>query len=157
MMSDSGIYFPLFVDLRKKQIVVFGGGKIAARRILSLLDFGGNIQVVSLTCTGEIRLLAEKKRIVYEKRAYVPGEIKDPYIVLAATNDLIVNNQIHDECKQKGILVNVASDQKKSDFFFPGIAKRESIVIGITASGKDHGKAKRITENIKEILRNEES
>lgn len=156
-MSDSGTYFPLFVDLNKKPILVFGGGKIAERRILSLLDFGGNIKVVSLECTSEIAALAVQQRLVYEKRAYIPGEIKEPYVVLAATNDSFVNSQIHDECKQKGILVNVASDQKKSDFFFPGIAKRKSIVIGITASGKDHGKAKRITEKIKEMLKNEES
>ena len=75
---------------------------------------------------------------------------------MAVTNDPAVNNQIYCECRHKGILVNVASDQKKSDFFFPGIATGKSTVVGITAGGKDHGKAKRLTEKIKELLKNEE-
>lgn len=155
-MSDSGTYFPLFVDLKKKQILVFGGGTIATRRISSLLDFVGDIKVVSLECSNEIAALAKQRLLNYEKRGYVPGEILQPFLVLATTNDPMINNQIYDECKRKGILVNVASDQSKSDFYFPGLARRKSIVIGITASGRDHTKAKRLTEKIKEMLKSEE-
>jgi siroheme synthase-like protein len=155
-MSDSGAYFPLFVDLHKKKILVFGGGAIASRRVLSLLDFGCDIKVVSPECTNEIATLSAQKLLVYEKRCYKPGEIQEPFFVLATTSDLNVNSQIYYECKQKGILVNVASDQSKSDFFFPGLAKRKSIVIGITASVKDHEKTKSLTEKIRDMLKNED-
>ncbi len=154
-MSDKKVYFPIFVDLSEKQILVFGGGEIATRRILSLLDFGGDIKVVAPKCTNEILELSTQKLLVHEKRCYIEGEIQLPYMVLAATNDSNVNQQIYYECKQKGILVNVTSDQTKSDFFFPGLVMEEPIVIGVTASGKDHKKAKRITEQIKEMLKGE--
>ncbi len=154
-MSDRKVYFPLFVDLNEKQILVFGGGKIATRRILSLLDFGGDIKVVAPVCTNEILELSIQKLLIHEKRCYIEGEIQLPYMVLAATNDSNVNQQIYHECKQKGILVNIASDQTKSDFFFPGLAIEEPIVIGVTASGTDHKKAKKITEQIKEMLKGE--
>lgn len=154
-MSDKKVYFPLFVDLNEKQILVFGGGKIATRRILSLLDFGGNITIVAPECTNEILELSTQKLLIHEKRCYIEGEIQVPYMVLAATSDSNVNKRIYFECKQKGILVNIASDQTKSDFFFPGLAIEESIVIGVTSSGTDHKKAKRITEQIKEMLKGE--
>ena len=154
-MSGKKVYFPLFVDLNEKQILVFGGGKIATRRILSLQDFGGNIKVVAPECTNEILERSTQNLLVHEKRCYIEGEIRLPYMVLAATNDSNVNQQIYNECKQKGILVNIASDQTKSDFFFPGLAMEESIVIGVTASGTDHKKVKRITTQIKEMLKGE--
>ena len=154
-MSDKMVYFPLFVDLNEKQILVFGGGKIATRRIISLLDFGGTIRVVAPECTNEILELSTQKLLTQEKRCYRQGEIQQPYMVIAATNNPNINHQIYYEGKQKGILVNIVSDQKKSDFFFPGLAMEDSIVIGVTASGTDHKKAKRITEQIKEILKGE--
>jgi siroheme synthase-like protein len=152
-MADMAAYFPLFVDLNNKEILVYGGGKIASRRILSLLDFGANIKVISPNCANEISELANQNKLTHEKRCYMVGEIHMPYLVLAATNDPIVNHQIYSECKEKGILVNVASDQTKSDFFFPGLVIEKPIVIGITASGKDHMKVKTITERIKEMLK----
>ncbi|ABX41744.1 precorrin-2 dehydrogenase/sirohydrochlorin ferrochelatase family protein [Lachnoclostridium phytofermentans] len=155
MSEDAAAYFPLFVDLNKKEIVVFGGGKIATRRILSLLDFGADITVVSPACTKEISELSAQNKLVLEQRCYMVGEIKMPYMVLAATNDPIVNDMIHRECKEKGILINVASDQTKSDFFFPGLAVQKPIVIGVTASGKDHKKVKVITQKIRDMLKGE--
>ena len=67
-MSDTGTYFPLFIDLNKKSILVYGAGRIALRRISSLLDFGANIKVVSPECTDEITAFAAQKLLVYEKK-----------------------------------------------------------------------------------------
>lgn len=151
-MSDLGLYFPLFVDIREKQILVFGGGVIASRRVSVLMGFGGRIRVIAPKCSREIAALAAEGQLEYEERGYELGEIREPYLVLATTNNPEINGQIYEECKRKGILVNVASDQKKSDFFFPGIATRGSMVIGITAGGKDHRKAKEVTEDIRKLL-----
>lgn len=152
-MPDKKIYFPLFVDLNEKQILIFGGGQVATRRLMSLLDFGGLIKVVAPEYTDKISKLAARQLIVLEKRSYREGEICMPYMVLAATSDSHINQRISMECRQKGIFVNTASDQTKSDFFFPGLVVEEPIVIGVTASGKDHKKAKRMTEQIKAMLK----
>ena len=74
------------------------------------------------------------------------------YMVIAATNDRKLNEEIHRICRQEGIYVNVASDREQCDFYFPGIYMQEGLVVGITASGLDHKKARRIREEIQNAL-----
>ena len=74
------------------------------------------------------------------------------YMVIAATNDRKLNDEIHRICRQEGVYVNVASDREQCDFYFPGIYMEEGLVVGITASGLDHKKARRIREEIQNAL-----
>ena len=74
------------------------------------------------------------------------------YMVIAATNDWKLNDEIHRICKEQGIYVNVASDREQCDFYFPGIYMQDEFVVGITASGLDHKKAKKIREEIQKVL-----
>lgn len=69
-------------------------------------------------------------------------------MVLAATSDRKVEDDVYRICKEEGIYVNIASDREKCDFHFPGIVTNEEITIGVNASGLNHGKAKRIREEI---------
>ena len=53
-------FFPLFMDLTEKKIVVIGGGIIASRRIKTLTEFSNHILVVAPVVTKEIeQLIAE--------------------------------------------------------------------------------------------------
>ena len=74
------------------------------------------------------------------------------YMVIAATNDWKLNDEIHRICKEQGIYVNVASDREQCDFYFPGIYLQDECVVGLTASGLDHKKAKKIREEIQKVL-----
>lgn len=56
-------YFPLFVDLSEKQIVVIGAGNIASRRVRTLLSFADHITVVSPDATEEIAELAAEGKV----------------------------------------------------------------------------------------------
>ena len=132
-------YFPMFIDLSDKNIVVVGGGSIATRRVKTLLAFTRNIKVVAPKVTTEMMEMA--------KTGYAMA-----YMVIAATNDRKLNDEIHRICKQEGIYVNVASDRDQCDFYFPGIYMQDELVVGITASGLNHKKARRIREEIQKAL-----
>lgn len=155
MSYNSEAYFPLFISLKLKKILVFGGGNIATRRIKTLLDFGAEVEVIAPEFTKEIADLAKQQKLSLEQRRYMSGEITNPFFVLAATDKQRVNDEIYLECKEKGIPVNVVSDQTKCDFFFPGIIKEETLVIGVTASGKDHKRVREITDQIKRVVKGE--
>lgn len=150
-------HFPLFVDIRGKKILVIGAGKIAERRIKTLLTFGVHMKVIAPEASPAVKELAEAGVLIWEQRAYCSGEIDSFFMVLAVTDNLPVNEEIYMECKEKGILVNVASDRTKCDFFFPGIIKEDPLVIGVTASGENHKKAREMVVKIKEMLNQETS
>lgn len=145
-------FFPLFIDFTQKKAVVIGGGKIATRRIQTLLDFVGEITVIAPACTKEIEILYEKNEILYQQKKYEKSDIKDADMVLAVTDDSALNEEIYKICKEKNILVNVASNQEKCDFRFPGILEYEDVVIGFNGCGKDHKKVRKVREMIQEML-----
>lgn len=145
-------FFPMFVDLSDKNIVVVGGGTIAARRVKTLLPFTRNITVVAPQVTQEVMDLGKAGQVELIVRPVKRSDFSRAYMVIAATNDRKLNDDIQRVCKEEGIYVNVASDREKCDFYFPGIFIQDELVVGVTASGLDHSKAKRVREEIQRVL-----
>lgn len=137
-------YFPLFVNLNHKKVVVYGAGRIAIRRIRGILRFGAEVTVIAPQVRKELwELLPDyEKQLSIEQRAYQYGEIQkqDVYLVLAATDDRQVNQMISTECSQKDVMVNNASDSSQCDFYFPALVEREGLVMGVTSINGDHKK-----------------
>ena len=145
-------YFPMFVNLENKNIVVVGGGNIATRRVKTLLKFTRNITVIAPQMTMELQELGKTGQIVTVFRPVKRTDFKQAYMVIAATNEWKINDEIYRICKQEGIYVNGVSDKEKCDFYFPGIFMQDDLVVGITASGLDHKKARRLREEIEKAL-----
>lgn len=145
-------YFPMFIDLTEKKVVVAGAGTIAKRRIRSLLNFTNHLTVIAPEVNKELKSLEADGLLTILKRKCEMEDFYSADLVIAATNDAQINNAIYDTCRKQGILVNVCSDKQKCDFYFPGIAMKDQVVIGITASGKDHKRAKALVEQIRSIL-----
>lgn len=145
-------YFPLFVDLSEKKILVAGGGTIATRRVESLLEFAGYITVVAPKVTERIMRLSHKDKIHWIKDIYYKEMLDDADLVLAATDDPVCNNQIVKDCRNRNIPVNTCHQKDMCDFYFPGIIRRENLVMGFTSGGQDHRKIKEIREKVEQIL-----
>ena len=145
-------YFPMFIDLTEKKVVVAGAGTIAKRRIRSLLNFTNHLTVIAPEVNKELKSLEADGLLTILKRKCEMEDFYSADLVIAATNDAQINNAIYDTCRKQGILVNVCSDKQKCDFYFPGIAMKDQVVVGITASGKDHKRSKALVEQIRSIL-----
>lgn len=145
-------YFPLFVDLSDKKIVVVGGGAVATRRVKTLLNFTRNITVIAPKVTREILELGEAGKITLALRPVKRTDFQMAYMALAVTNDWKLNDTIYRICKEEGVYVNVASDKEECDFYFPGICMKDGVVAGVTASGLDHKKARRVREAVQKLL-----
>ena len=153
-MSDKP-YFPLFVDLSGKDILFVGGGSIAARRVKVLEPFAEKITVVAPEAEEAIRDLAAEKKILWIRRAFAESDLKGRDIVFATTDDRDLNAFVVTRCREKGIAVNASSDKTLCDFYFPGIVQQGGTVIGVSASGTDHSKARRVRERIQKVLTEE--
>ena len=148
-------YFPLFLDLSNKDILFVGGGAIASRRIHALEPFADRITVVAPEADGSILELTEAGEVSWIMREFEEEDLEGRDIVFAATNDKELNADIAVACRERGITVNVSSDKDLCDFYFPGIVQQGETVIGVSASGKDHKKARRVRERIQEVLTEE--
>lgn len=145
-------YFPMFIDLKDKKILVAGGGSIALRRVRTLLKFGADVSIVSPRLCEELTQLEEEGEITVELREYRTGDIDGAEIVLAATDNHEVNRRIWEECRAAGITVNTADDRKLCDFYFPSVVMTDDTVIGINCGGMDHAKVKETRKKIEKTL-----
>ncbi len=152
MTNDKKPYFPIFVDLNDKQIVVVGAGTIAKRRIRTLTSFTNHLTVIAPEVNKELLDMEKDGLIRIKRKIYERTDIYDADYVIAATNDHQINSDIYSACKCMGITVNVCSDKTKCDFYFPGIVQNRNVVIGVTASGADHKEARKTVEKIKSMF-----
>ena len=152
MSSRQKRYFPMFIDLSDKKVVVAGAGTIAKRRIRTLVDFTDHLVVIAPEVNKELKDLEAEGRLTILRKNYEREDIYDAALVIAATNDRKVNQDIYSACKCLGILVNVCNDKNKCDFYFPGIVSDENVVVGISASGQEPKKAKAVTEQIQTMF-----
>lgn len=154
-MSNTKKYFPVFIDISDKKVVVVGAGKIGSRRIRTLVDFTEHLTVIAENVEPDIAQMAEEGLIEWKKQHYERDLILDADMVFACTNDSELNNGIYSVCKCLGIQVNVCSDKNKCDFYFPGVIHADNVVVGITASGVDHHQAKAVREEIEKVIKKE--
>lgn len=152
MSSKAKPYFPIFVDLTDRKIVVAGAGTIAKRRIRVLADFTEHLVVIAPEVNPELKKLEAAGKITVLRKTCEAEDLEGAALVIAAMSDNKVNQEIHEACKRMGIPVNVCSDRAKCDFFFPSIASGGGVVAGISASGRMHGKARETVDQIQKIL-----
>lgn len=128
--------YPLFLKLNETACVVIGGGTIAGRKVLSLLEAGANVTLISPDVTDDIELLIEQRKIIYRKRLYQSGDTKEFFLIIAATNSREVNKKVYIESIENNKLVNCVDDPEFCNFYVPALVKRGNLKIAISTEGK---------------------
>ena len=144
--------FPLFISLEGKPVTVIGAGKIAARRVKTLLPFGCRITVIAPEVCPELEELAAEGKIALLRRCYAPGDLEGAALAVAAASSRSANQEAGQECRRLGIPVSVADRREECSFYFPAIAREGSGVAGVIAGGENHGLAKRLGVRLREWL-----
>ena len=146
-------HFPLFFDLRGKQVVFIGGGAIAERRVRVLAEFAGQKTVIAPALTEGLEALAAAGEITAVRRVYAAGDLEGADLVFACTDSTETNEAVVRDARAAGIPVNDCENRELCGFYFPGVVTEGDVVVGMTASGKDHKKAKEVREEIAELLK----
>jgi len=135
-------YFPAFIKLDEKKILLVGGGNIAFEKLEKLLVFTKNISLISLAFSDEILSLIEQNNLTYEKRSYLSGDIKGVYIVVVAVDDIALQEKIFNESKEYKCLCNAVDSVMYCDFIFPSFVKKDDLTIAVSTSGSSPAFAK---------------
>jgi len=143
------MYVPIHLDVRDMNIAVIGGGEIAWRKCQFFIVNKIPVTVVAKTFISDFKEPSSEKITLIEA-AYKVDDIKDSHLVIAATNDAVLNDEIGAYCKAEGKLVNVASSALASNFIMPGIVQRSDLLLSVSTSGKNPSLAKSIKQELQE-------
>lgn len=138
-------YYPAFLNLKGKKAVVVGGGNIAQRKVLTLIRAGAYVTVISPLLTKRLQREKDAKRMRHISRTYRPGDLRDSFLVIAATDSPEVNTKVAGEAPG---LLNVVDVPSECNFIAPSVVKRGPLVFAISTGGTSPAFAKAIRKEI---------
>jgi cobalt-precorrin 5A hydrolase/precorrin-3B C17-methyltransferase len=141
--------YPIFLThLADVQVVVVGGGRVAARKVAGLLAAQAQVTVVSPALTPELAALHAAGRIAWQPRPYAPGDLVSARLAFAATDDRAVNAAVAQEAAQRGLLCNVADAPDEGSFHVPAVYRQEELVVAVGSSGTAPGRARAVRDRL---------
>ena len=146
--------YPIFLKVATLEVLIVGGGNVGLEKLTFLLKSSpsANVTIVSKAFIPEVISLAENYKVSLVRDTYKSSYLKGKQIVIATTNDLEVNRDVYNDCKQENILVNLADNPSYCDFYMGGIVTKGNVKIAISTNGKSPTAAKRLRQFFEEIL-----
>jgi uroporphyrin-III C-methyltransferase/precorrin-2 dehydrogenase/sirohydrochlorin ferrochelatase len=145
-------YFPVFLDANYISAMVIGGGEVASRKIELLLKSTTNITIMSEdVCTGVERLI-NLHQLTWLKHNYQIGHFSHINLVIAATDDPIINKAIAEEASRLKILTNVVDQPALCTYITPAIIDRSPMIIALSSSGSAPILIRMLREQIEKTL-----
>ncbi|MGY6543770.1 MAG: precorrin-2 dehydrogenase/sirohydrochlorin ferrochelatase family protein, partial [Cyclobacteriaceae bacterium] len=147
--------YPIFLKVHQLNVLLVGGGFVGTEKLSFLLKSSPKAQVtaVSKEFNAEfLELAGQAANVTLIQDAYDEKYLGGKHLVIAATNIPEINKQIHDEAKERYILVNVADTPELCDFYLGGIVTKGNLKIAISTNGKSPTTAKRLRQMLEEVL-----
>ena len=150
-------YFPIFIDMTDRQVLVVGAGSVASRRVGVLEKFGAAITVIAPNTSEEIRKLADSRKIRLIEQTY--EEVRDT--IWQEKNFLWRwqrpgrRGRTHGsrrDASSHSVWFNMASDKSQSEFYFPAIAQGRELTAGLISGGADPGLTHRVAKEVRRVL-----
>jgi siroheme synthase-like protein len=150
--SNSSVYFPAFLDIRRKKCFIVGGGSVALRKANHLLGCGAQVTVISSSLHPDLAKLAKKKILRVIRRDYEPGDPRGTFIAVAATDDRKLNRRVAKDARKARALVNVVDDPELSDFILPAVVRRGNFTLAISTGGRSPALSRKLRERLETMF-----
>jgi precorrin-2 dehydrogenase / sirohydrochlorin ferrochelatase len=124
--------YPVNLVLEGRPVLVVGGGRVARRKVEGLLAAGAAVTVVAPEVDDD---LAALPGLTVHRRAYRSEDVAGHRLVLTATDDRAVNQQVHDDADAAGVWVNSADDPERCTFTLPALVRRGPLLVTVGTGG----------------------
>lgn len=143
---------PLNINLQGKIAVVAGGGSVALRKVRSLLSAGAVIRLTAPEVCREIKALSDAGELSVRIGRYLSADLENAFLVIAATNDAAVNQEVAADAIERRILVAVADNPPSGNCTFPAILRRGNLEIAVSTGGRCPTLASEIRDIIADVI-----
>ncbi|MCY4527431.1 MAG: bifunctional precorrin-2 dehydrogenase/sirohydrochlorin ferrochelatase [Chloroflexi bacterium] len=141
------LYYPVFLDLRERRVVVIGGGAMGEEKVTRLLPYEAKVVVVAPDVTDEVSELADDGKIEWVRRPYQSGDLDGAFVAIVAdTSDDAVNQAVSEEARERNVPLNVADVTHLCTWITPSVARRGDVIVATSTGGASPALARRFRE-----------
>ena len=144
--------YPVLLDAARLNVLIVGGGAVAARKARGVAEAGGRPTVVTPEACDELQALIGRLRLVWHRRRYEAGDARGHHLVFAATDSADVNAAVATEAEAAGALVSVADDGPGSLFQVPASVRQGDVVVAFSTGGASPLLARRLRERLESVV-----
>jgi len=145
-------FIPICLAIRGRPCLVVGGGTVAARKVELLLQAGGEVTVVAPQLCSALAELQDKGKIIHHASRFAARDLEKCFLVIAATDDSLVNRHIAELCHARGIPVNVVDQLTLCSFIVPAIINRSPVLIAVSTGGSSPVLARLLREHLESLI-----
>jgi precorrin-2 dehydrogenase/sirohydrochlorin ferrochelatase len=146
------VFYPLLIDLLDRRVLVVGGGVVAERKVVSLLEAGAAVTVVAPETTPHLQTLADSKSLRLHRRNFEEADIEGMLLIVSATDDRRTQEHVAKLARDRGILINTVDRPALCDFIVPAIVRRGDVIVAISTSGKSPTLAAALRERVETVI-----
>jgi len=143
-------YYPIVLKLEGRPCLVVGGGVVAERKAVSLLEAGARVRVVAPRFTPRLEALGREGVVELVPREYQGQDLQGVALVISAASRREVNAQVAQEAGERGLLVNVVDSPQECSFIVPSVVRRGGLILAISTSGLSPALARHLREKLEE-------
>ena len=146
--------YPIFLKLHQLNVLIVGGGNVGLEKLSFLLKSSpnANVEVVAPKFLPELEAFAKTHQLKLTKGKFKKKLLKKRHMVIACTDDLIVNKRIYELSRKKYLICNIADTPDLCDYYLGGIVTKGNVKIAISTNGKSPTTAKRLREFFEEVI-----
>jgi precorrin-2 dehydrogenase/sirohydrochlorin ferrochelatase len=141
-------YYPIFLDVLGRKCLVVGGGGVGTRKVVTLLECGASVTVVSPAASEKLVEMADNNLITLIKKPYESSDLDGMFLVFGTTDDEELNRQISVDAEKLNMLCNIADRPRVCNFILPAIVNRDDFVLAVSTSGKSPAFAKKLRKEL---------
>jgi len=141
-------YYPVFLDLEARLVVVIGGGAVAERKVRQLRSYGADVTVITSDPSQALLAAEAAGDLVVERRDYVRGDLHGAAMAVCVTPDEEIRRAVHSEAETEGCLLNVLDAPELCSFIVPAVVNRGPLQIAVSTGGLAPGLTKQVRRDI---------
>ena len=145
-------YYPIYLDLKGRGALVVGGGAIAEGKALQLITAGARVTIVSPTLTETLRASVDRGEINYLSRDFGKDDLNGVFLVISATDDRNVNEEVAKAAAARGLLFNVVDQPDLCNFITPALVTRGELQISVSTGGGSPTLTQRVKREVESLI-----
>ncbi|HEY8459732.1 MAG TPA: bifunctional precorrin-2 dehydrogenase/sirohydrochlorin ferrochelatase [Blastocatellia bacterium] len=148
-------YYPIYLDLKGRDVLVVGGGAVAEGKALQLVEAGARVTVVSPELTETLREAAGRNEVVYLNGSFTEENLNGMFLVISATNDRKTNERVAHAAAERGLLCNVVDQPDLCNFITPALVTRGKLQISVSTGGASPTLTQRVKREVAALIGDE--